>query len=287
MKIVILGASGQIGSMLFNWLRCRYHAVGTSRKSFPGILQFDPFTDDWSRLGKPDVLINCIGAIEASPARLRKVHLELARLIIANYRRIASPRIIQMSALGATSSHHVAFHSTKGAADRELLELPETIIVRPSIVCTKNTMILRKLKLAHAVGRGMGGFLVVPRGFLTTRVQPIMPNDLCMIVERACVASRCPRVINAVGPDRFTFNDLLAMMSHSRRRIRVVELPRFVMDPIVSLLRLFRPGLISLDQYKLIFEDNIADERDVRRLLGKKGEPTETFFCNELNYGTY
>ena len=59
MKIIVLGATGQIGSIIYNGLSQRYEVIGTSRNHHSDLAKFDPFHDDWSILGKADVLINC------------------------------------------------------------------------------------------------------------------------------------------------------------------------------------------------------------------------------------
>src|SRR5687768_12716229 len=103
MKIMILGASGQIGSVIYGALKASNNVVGTSRRQSGEFLKFDPFKDDWSALGKCQVLINCIGQIEAtSTFKFYKIHVELTQLMLKNRGLIGNPRIIQISALGAS-----------------------------------------------------------------------------------------------------------------------------------------------------------------------------------------
>ena len=133
MRIIILGASGQIGSFLFEDLRSKYTVTGTSRKSSTSLLRFDPFLDDWSALGEADVVINCIGQIqESSSCSFKKIHLGISKKLIENRMLLGDPRIIQISALGASAIHPVEFLRTKGEADDYLLQFPDTVVARPS-----------------------------------------------------------------------------------------------------------------------------------------------------------
>ncbi len=67
-RIAILGARGQLGSLLHQSLKNRseYDILALSRKPGPGYLHFDARTDDWKRLGKVDVFINVAGIIRES-----------------------------------------------------------------------------------------------------------------------------------------------------------------------------------------------------------------------------
>ena len=145
MRIVVLGASGQIGSVIYNGLKDRHVVLGTSRKASADCVRFDPFQDNWHVLGTVDVLINCIGQIEAtSSSSFHHIHVDLTKRIIAHRQQIGNPTILQISALGASAAHNVEFLRTKGIADDLLLQHAETAVIRPSIVCTHRTMIVRK-----------------------------------------------------------------------------------------------------------------------------------------------
>src|SRR5687768_3866943 len=110
MKITIFGAGGQVGTILHEALSNRHEVTGTSRRASSGLFPFDPFSDNWSILGKPDVIINCIGQIAATrKSSFTKIHLELTKQIIRNRNVIGNPRIIQLSALGASAIHDVEF----------------------------------------------------------------------------------------------------------------------------------------------------------------------------------
>lgn len=284
MNILVLGASGQIGSVLYNNLKEKYAVTGTSRKGSQKYLQFDPFRDNWSVLGKPDVLINCVGQIVASPqSSYHHIHVDLTRRILAHRQDIGNPRIVQISALGASDEHPVEFLKTKGIADALLLQHPDTAVVRPSVVCTPQTMIIKKLTMLSNVGRLLFGAIPVPRGFMQTRIQPIMGEDLVELVRNVCL-NRDIKIVDAVGPEVFTFQDIIRMLAKSRnQKLRTVDIPKSITDVAVKgLLSRVLPNVISAQQYQLLFYDNIGSVDACKQLLGRMPLSTRDFFHREF-----
>ena len=86
-------------------------------------MHFDPFTDDWSLLGRADAIINCIGQIEPTrTSSFYDLHVGFIKLMLNNRNKIGQPRIMQISALGAAPHHQVEFLRTKGIGDELLLQ---------------------------------------------------------------------------------------------------------------------------------------------------------------------
>jgi nucleoside-diphosphate-sugar epimerase len=288
MKIVVLGASGQIGSVISRGLAAHHQVTGTSRKGSHGHLKFDPFQDNWSALGKADVLINCIGQIaETGRNSLHRIHVELTRQIIARRHQLGGPTIIQVSALGASPEHRVDFLRTKAIADELLLQQDDTAVIRPSIVCTHETMIVRKVLMLSKLSRLFFGVVPVPRGFLRTRIQPVMPEDLVALVTKMCVHHNY-RQVNIVGPDTITFQEIIhTMIESTHQRLRMIEVPKRVSDVVVNnLIGPLFPTVINPQQYQLLFADNIADGRMAEEILGRPTRSTAEFFKAEFSHAT-
>lgn len=286
MRIIVLGASGQIGSVLYDGLKKRHQVIGTSRKPSANFVRFDPFQDDWSFLGKADVLVNCVGQIEAtSSSSFHHIHVELTKRIIESRLTIGNPRIIQISALGASANHKVEFLRTKGVADDFLVQHPDTTVVRPSIVCTHRTMIVRKMLMLTNIGRFLLGHIPVPNGFLKTRIQPILPQDLVDLVEKLC-HDHGHRIVNAVGPELLSFHEIITMVFEAKnQKIRLVEIPKAVTDIMVNtFVSRALPRVINSQQYQLLFEDNVGDTKIVREVLGRPLMSTRQFFKGEFSY---
>lgn len=288
MRAIILGGAGQIGSVIRERLGRHHEIISTSRKASAGHVRFDPFRDDWSVLGNADVLINCVGSIEASRAQtFDKVHIEVTRQIIDNRHAIGNPRIVQISALGASPRHRSDFLRTKGLADDLLLQHPDTVVIRPSIVCTHRTMLVRKMLMLSQMAKYSRGLVIVPAGFLSTRIQPVMPDDLARIVKASCT-SRDHRIVDVAGPEVLTFGDVLSILSEERRqKFRLFEVPRRVLDLMVGrIVSRLLPAVINDQQYALLFQDNVADNRICTELLGTPMMPVTNFFRKEFTHAT-
>lgn len=284
MKIIVLGASGQIGSALYHGLINSHEVIGTSRKRANELIQFNPFADDWVVLGKADVLINCVGQIEATAtSSFYHIHVDLINQIIANRGKLGNPRIVQISALGASSTHDVEFLKTKGVADDLLLQHLNTAVVRPSIVCTHRTMIVKKILMLLNLSRVMFGVIPVPKDFLKTKIQPIMPGDLIELVHRVCVSEKV-RIIEAVGIEALSFGEIFQLvMKNVKRRFKVVEVSKAASDLVVkNILSRLLPRVINAQQYQLLFHDNVADVEPCTQLLGKKPKSCREFFEHEF-----
>lgn len=286
MNIVILGASGQIGSVIRTGLAGRHNVTGTSRKQLPRLVQFDPFNNDWSMLGKPDVLINCIGQISpGTGSSFHAAHVGVTRCILDNRLLLGTPRIIQISALGASSNHHVCFLRTKGIADDILLQHRNTVVIRPSIVCTPGTMVVTKMRMLSGIARWSCGLLPVPKGFPDTKLQPVMPRDLADLVNVLCDNGH-EGIVSIGGSEAITFREIINIMAKSvDSRIRLMEIPRLITDLVITgMIGIMFPNLISETQYRLLFEDNVTDTREAERLLSRRPGSTRNFFKNEFSH---
>ena len=283
MKIVVLGAKGQVGSVVFAGLMKTHNVVGTSRSASDALLTFDPFIDDWALLGKVDTIINCIGQIEpTSTSSFEHVHVGLIKILLLNRAKIGNPRIVQISALGAAVDHRNDFLRTKGIADELLLKQPDTVILRPSIVCTHRTTLVRKMLMLSKIA-GYTGMICLPLRIRQTRIQPVMPGDLADGIK-AVLTPRHERIINIVGPDAISVDYLLKQLITVRhQRLLFLDVPERLMNIFVNqvIARSF-PRLINAQQYELLHDDNIADPQPARQLLGRPLESVQNFFINEF-----
>ncbi len=289
MRIIVLGASGQIGTVIYDGLRKHHDVIGTSRKSSEKYFQFNPFNDNWSLLGKADVVINCIGQIEASSAMtFHRIHVDLIQHIIDNRALLGNPRILQISALGASSTHPVDFLRTKRIADDLLLQQSNTAVVRPSIVCTHCTMMVKKMIMLSNIAKYTLGILIVPKKLLKTRIQPVMPADLIDIVGAMCTNTEV-RVVNVVGPEAMSLHDILMLLFKIRnQKLQVLAMPRMLIDMVVlNIVARFFPSVINASQYKLLFDDNTADCQIGEQLLQRSLQSTTEFFRNEFAHADH
>jgi uncharacterized protein YbjT (DUF2867 family) len=294
MKILILGGNGRIGTLIAEALRARVpeaRIIRTTRETPAQIRegqdewqQFDPFADDWRRLPQVDLLVNAVGAIQSTKEMpFSKVHEGLVRLILQHRAALGNPRILQVSALGADPSHKAAFLATKGRADALLLAAPDTVVLRPSIVCTPGTMLFQRLDQLIQIARVGFGKLLVPAGFPQTRVQPVAPDDLGRIAAAAALEPGLTGIVEAVGPASLSFEELLRAKAEVQGlRLRLIGVPRAIIEGFVQhFVAVWFPQTLSYDQFQLLFEDNVADPSLAARLNGRPLRDSLPFWRGE------
>lgn len=291
MRVLMLGGSGQIGFPLV----CRFaerfsnsQIFATSRsgqapRPTPNNVQFlafDPFLDDWSTLPLVDLAYNCIGQIrESKSMSFARIHRGMSERLLRHRKGLGNPCIVQLSALGAGEHPGVPFLATKSEADQLVLAEPNSFVVRPSIVCTADTMLLRKLKQLGRISRWFGGRLIIPEGFLQAKVQPIMIEDLVDLMIAVGERGSESRVIPAVGPEPLAFGELLSLVHD--RSFPAWEIPRKLLEPLIRyVVSPFFPSLINYDQFRLLFEDNVGDPVPGMQLLGRSLQDSRAFWRN-------
>jgi uncharacterized protein YbjT (DUF2867 family) len=282
MRIVILGSTGQVGSCITERIRRDYpdaEILACARKHKEGYTIFDPFKDDWGIFGKVDVLINSVGIIEEKDGMtFEKAHQGLTRLMLKNAELIGTPRFIQISVLGADVNSKVPFMFTKALADEELLKGSNAVVVRPSIVCTHNTVIVQKFKMIKGISRWFMDSLVFPAAMLETKMQPVLGDDVADVVSKLC-SNKYTGIINVAGPEEMTIRNLITYLPG---KIWIIKVSNTIANPIMKVVMKVMPKLINAAQYELLFKDNVTDKSVAEKMLGRPMQSTVPFWRSEL-----
>jgi uncharacterized protein YbjT (DUF2867 family) len=289
-KVAIIGASGTLGKIIARKLSAlpNIRLIQLSRNTSlgpEGFLVFEPEKDDWKKIGDVDILINAAGIIhESKDAEFEKVHVQLVQKIIENRHIIGDPRIIQISALGADEKHPIAFLRTKGIADAMLIKQANTFVLRPSIVCTSNTLLVKKFKMMFDISKYFFNHAVLPASFLKTRIQPIMEYDFAEIIEILCTQHANQALIELPGAEQISFQWLMDLAGEVRKQKMVaLEIPKNLVEAVTkNFISIWFPGLINYDQFQLLFKDNIAEKTAVEELLGRPVQSTLEFWKKEF-----
>ena len=291
-RIAVIGASGRLGQIICSAIEIdlpQYELIRLSRRkelSEKGFTIFNPLLDDWSALKKTDILINAAGIIqESGDFAFEEVHVQLMQLIIENRHLIGNPRIIHISALGADSSHPIAFLRTKGEGDKKLMKQPDCYVIRPSIVCTHNALLVKKLKtLLELSSKYLFNHALIPADFLKTRIQPVMPFDLQVLTITLCNKTPEEKCWNLTGAEELTFGWLIEQAIKARnQRFNPIEIPKNLVATVTrNFISVWFPELINYEQFQLLFKDNIADKTQVEKLTGMAVKSTIEFWTNEF-----
>ncbi|WP_434457597.1 SDR family oxidoreductase [Stutzerimonas urumqiensis] len=214
MRILLVGASGFIGSRLLHALQMAGHeVVATSRSGTGPALP----SVRWSRLDLaelaggthgfvwPDVelLINAAGVLDTRAARVEQVQFQGPRALFELAAKHGAA-VMQLSALGAGEHPEVPFLASKARADAFLLGLGiPAVVLRPSVVVGEGGASSGWLA-------GLTPWPVIPVFDRQARLQPLHVDDLLAamlaLIRQWPVA---PGVIPVVGLDAMTLPDLI------------------------------------------------------------------------------
>lgn len=289
-RVAVIGASGTLGKIITQRLGglpdieliklSRNTALGPE-----GFLVFEPEADDWKKLGHIDILINAAGIIhESKDAEFEKVHVHLVQKIIENRHIIGDPKIIQISALGADETHPIAFLQTKGIADAILIKQANTFVLRPSIVCTHDALLVKKFKMMFDISKYFFNHAVLPSSFLKTRIQPILEEDFAETIELLCSRNPKDSILNLPGAEQISFQWLMDLAGEVRKqKVITFEIPKNLVEAVTkNFISIWFPGLINYDQFQLLFKDNIAEKAEIESFLGHPVQSTLEFWKKEF-----
>lgn len=246
MKILILGATGFIGSAILARLLAEGHTVtglgrdpAKARQRFPGARWI---AADLARLAKPedftpliegmDAIINCAGALQDGQAD--DLHATQQRAMIALYeeaKRRGSPLIVQVSARTEGAAAELPFLKTRRQADKALKAsgLPH-VILRPALVIGRNahggTALLRALAALP---------LIQPLVHAHQPVEAVAMEDVTKAVSMALSGDiRSGSDLGLASGETATLADLVALHRGwlGLPKARVMPLPAFIARPV-------------------------------------------------------
>ncbi|MES2262824.1 MAG: SDR family oxidoreductase [Pseudomonadota bacterium] len=207
MNILVLGATGLIGSHLLRALRAAGHAAtGASRHAPTGnvapwrALDFASLTTQaaWlQHLAGFDAVVNCVGIFrERRAGDFDMLHRAAPAALFSACERLQIRRVIHISALGSASDGASAYWRSKGAAEDALRQCSlDSVIVRPSLVYGDDGASSRLfLSLATLP------VLMLPLA-QRARVQPVHIDDLVAALIALLLASdRHPEQTGGIRP---------------------------------------------------------------------------------------
>jgi uncharacterized protein YbjT (DUF2867 family) len=214
MRVLLLGASGLIGSAVAARLKARGdEVIGVSRRGGADSLQLDIArlrdASEWMpHLAGIDAVVNCAGVLQDSATDSTDVHDRAVALLAEACRRSGVRRFIHLSAVGVDRETPSEFSRSKRAGDAALMasEL-DWVILRPSVV----------------IGRAAYGASALMRGLAALPLRPVMGDTgplqlvhLDDVVETILFflkpGAPARQVLEIVGPRRFSFEDTVDLL---------------------------------------------------------------------------
>lgn len=285
MNILVLGATGLIGSHLLPALRKAGHRVtGASRKRPVNAasddwhqIDFARMTDaaDWlSHLPGVDAVINCVGIIrESEDGEFDRAHRAAPVALFAACEQLGISRVIHISALGSKVDASVEYWRSKGAAEEDLLRrCLNATVIRPSLVYGPDGASSRLfLSLATLP------VLAMPVAHQAL-VQPIHVDDLTEIICKLVLMNHetAPREIATVGPRPLTLAGYLLELRcglHASPAL-VLDLPMPIARLTARLASLQTSSALTPDSLRMLEESvdggNTANATPAATLLNRR-----------------
>lgn len=284
MDVLVLGGDGRLGSRFVKALRDAGLVVGatTRRRDGRGIF-FEAGKTPVARLPKAQVWINALGIIsETAETSFASIHYELVEEIVASFGGDA-PYLIHISALGADMNSESQFLATKGRAEALIkARLQNYAIVRPSVVCTRGTMLAANLWMLAGFARWSPILALPYEG--RTWIQPVLSKDLMALVL-ALVETRDTCVVDVVGDEAFEVRSLLEMACRLRgSKAHLWPLPLPVAKGLASLFGVVAWRFFDRERLLMMAGDNVADVKPFLERVGRRPSSARGFFNEASNY---
>lgn len=221
MRILLLGASGLIGSAVAARLRRDGHQiVAVGRGGGPAARRVP--VDRWVRLDLRqavtpeawlphlagiDAVVNCAGVLQDSPRDSPgKIHVDMPLALWSACAAAGVRRVVHFTALGVGRGGTTHFSRTKRQGE-EALEASglDWVILRPSVV------VGRPAYGGSALFRALASLPVLPRPAEAGPVDVVQLDDVAETVARLLEPGAASRVaLDLAGPDRLAFADVVA-----------------------------------------------------------------------------
>jgi uncharacterized protein YbjT (DUF2867 family) len=292
MKIAIVGGTGLIGSAVAAHLSSQGHSVISMSRNARS-QSADSASVDISKATTPaywlphlagaDAVVSCAGVLQdgAADSTVMVHHFGIANLFAA-CEQLQIRRLIHFSAIGIDRKTPSAFSRTKLAGDKALMERDlDWVILRPSVVFGRPAF------GASALMRGLAALPVVPVMPNTGELQIVLLEDVVRAVEYFLrPGSPARRIVELVGPDRYSFNEIISRIRSWYRwpPAREIHLPDFAasalykLGDIVSVLG-WRPPVRTNAQLE-IARGAVGDVGNMER-LGLNPQNLSDFFARE------
>ena len=269
---LIFGASGQIGRNLIRGLTKQnlkvtavtrnLHQKGYILKTQanPGYLDvveanmFDiPKIE--KLIVKADVCINLIGILfEKGSSNFINIHEKFPSMLAELCKKKDLSKFIHISALGVEKAKDSKYAKSKLNGENSVRKnFKEAIILKPSIVYSVDdnftTMLMGLFNLLPIFPLYYGG---------KTKFMPLHCSDICNLISSLVQDDTIGETIECIGPEELTFKEIIEKLLKLLDKKRLfVPVPLFAANIMATFFQILPKPLITKDQIKLLFYDNI------------------------------
>ena len=269
---LIFGASGQIGRNLIRGLTQKnlkvtavtrnLHQKGYILKTQanPGYLDivetniFD-INKIENLIKKSDVCINLVGILyEKGLNNFKNIHEKFPNMISSLCQKHKIDKFIHLSALGIENANDSKYASSKLKGEIAVRKnFKDAIILKPSIIYSVDdnftTMLMGLLNLSPFFPLYYDG---------KTKFMPLHCADICNLIFDLIEYNIDDKIIECIGPEELTFKQIIEKLLKLIEKKRLfIPIPIFVANIMATFFQILPKPLITRDQIKLLFYDNI------------------------------
>ena len=269
---LIFGASGQIGRNLIRGLTEKnlkvtavtrnLHQKGYILKTQANTGYLDIIESNIFDLNKieelikkTDVCINLVGILfEKGSNNFTNIHEKFPDMISGLCYKHKIHKFIHLSALGIENAKDSKYAKSKLKGEIAVRQnFKNAIILKPSIVYSVDdnftTMLMGLLNLSPIFPLYYGG---------KTKFMPLHCKDICNLILNLIENENNNITIECVGPEELTFKEIIEKLLKLIEKKRLfIPIPLFVANIMATFFQILPKPLITRDQIKLLFYDNI------------------------------
>ena len=269
---LIFGASGQIGRNLVRGLTKKnlkvtavtrnLHQKGYILKTqansgYLDIIETNIFdlSKVESLIAKSDVCINLVGILfEKGSNNFTNIHEKFPSMISNLCKKNNVHKFIHISALGIENAKDSKYAISKLKGENAVRKnFKEAIILKPSIIYSVDdnftTMLMSLFNILPIFPLYYNG---------KTKFMPLHCSDICNLIIDLVEENTSGKTIECVGPEELSFKEIIEKLLKLIDKKRLfLPIPIFVANIIATFFQILPKPLITRDQIKLLFYDNI------------------------------
>jgi NADH dehydrogenase len=298
---LIFGGSGQIGRHLIRKLTKNNYKVTVVTRNlhqkgyviktqanagYIDIIEANIFDEQKIRklFCKTDICINLIGILyeRGKASTFKNIHSIFPSLLAKLCKEYKIQQFIHLSALGINEAKDSDYAKSKLEGEANIQKnFPLATILRPSIVysiddnfTTSFMTLLNRLPIFPLYYNG------------GTKFMPIHCSDLTDIIYHVISKNIYSKIIECVGPETISLKDILNKLLKLINKSRLlISLPLSIANLTSSFFQLFPKPLITRDQIRLLYYDNIRSGKYQTNF--DIGVPSKCFFEEEVRKYCY
>ena len=204
---------------------------------------------------KADVCINLVGILfEKGASNFTNIHEKFPSMISSLCHKHKIDKFIHLSALGIENAKDSKYAISKLKGEIAVREnFKDSIILKPSIIYSVDdnftTMLMGLLNLSPIFPLYYGG---------KTKFMPLHCIDICNLILDLIEKDTIEKTIECVGPDELTFKEIIEKLLKLIEKKRLfIPIPLFVANTMATFFQILPKPLITRDQIKLLYYDNI------------------------------